>query len=124
MQNIFTGPETCVEGYGRIIPMISLNKHHPGAAIDSNSSDSIDQQRCDMAPAMVFQNRQIIDVYLRAFLLQLCHFIGCKPANNFSIDLRNQRNEIIASQQFFEIHVSGSTGIISIPILERRSKNT
>ncbi len=118
MQHILAAAKLGVERNCGIVGVVRLNKDNPSAALSGDPFHCVDQQGSDTAPAICLCDGQIIDVELRAFLLEFRQFIGHQPANNSLVVHSDEHHDFFTRRKLLKIGRSRSGKAVSFSLFE------
>ena len=108
VQHFLSSPKLRVQSDRRLVFIVRLDEDNIGAFGFGNPLNFADQGCSDALPAEVFINRQIVDVGLRAGLLELGQDVGSQSANYLVPREGRNRNEVRLRQQ------GGKVGVIRL----------
>jgi hypothetical protein len=93
--DVFARTQGFVELDRRIVADIGLNKYDVRAQFSCDLAQLVDQSGSDPLTAISIENREIININLGAFLLELFEDICCETADDLVVDIRDECDESI-----------------------------
>ena len=93
MQNIFARAEAFVQLDRGIVPVVCLHVYHPSSFFSSDLSMLVDQTRRNPATPIFLLHREIVNIDLAAFLLELLQHVSSQPGHNVPIHEGDERDD-------------------------------
>lgn len=118
MQHGLALPELVVEGERRLVAVIALDEDHPGAALAGDAAQRVDQRGRDATAAPGLGHREVVDVDLAAFLLELLELVGDQPAGDVPADARDKDADVRPRQQPAQVGIAGRCALEGLAFVE------
>src|SRR5688572_21411162 len=119
MQDLLANSEPFVERNRRLVAIISLNEDDPGSALNRYRAQAADERCRYTLPAMLFTDRQVVDVHLAPLPLELLELVGYETAHDLFACERHKDNHVLFREKTLQIGVARRLPLVCLGISKR-----